>query len=101
MSVQKTPEIGVPLPNSVKMQSDHCLLLFSFCISFFSIVSAVFSALRRLPPIRKKIEKELEGAGEKIFYEIHKYDHTGSFIEKLPEYGMNSEDIVRIAGKPF
>ncbi|VDK27900.1 unnamed protein product [Gongylonema pulchrum] len=65
------------------------------------IVSAAFSVLRHLPPIRKKIENELEEMRQKIFHEIHKNDRTESFIGELPECGTKTEDIIRIASKSF
>uniref|UniRef100_A0A8R1Y1Z4 sphinganine-1-phosphate aldolase n=1 Tax=Onchocerca volvulus TaxID=6282 RepID=A0A8R1Y1Z4_ONCVO len=61
------------------------------------LLSKVFSVICLLPPIRKKLEKELGDARQKIFHEIHKCDNTGLFIRILPENGMNNAEIISIA----
>ncbi|VDM22107.1 unnamed protein product [Wuchereria bancrofti] len=62
------------------------------------LLGKVFSIICSLPPIRKRLEKELGCTQKKIFREIHKCDNTGLFFFILPESGMDSVKIISIAG---
>uniref|UniRef100_A0A1I8E8J1 sphinganine-1-phosphate aldolase n=1 Tax=Wuchereria bancrofti TaxID=6293 RepID=A0A1I8E8J1_WUCBA len=61
------------------------------------LLGKVFSIICSLPPIRKRLEKELGCTQKKIFREIHKCDNTGLFFFILPESGMDSVKIISIA----
>ncbi|MCP9266013.1 Sphingosine-1-phosphate lyase [Dirofilaria immitis] len=57
----------------------------------------VFSVICWLPPIRKRLEKELSNTRQKIFHEIHKCDRSGLFFRILPKSGMDNAKIISIA----
>uniref|UniRef100_A0A915PYJ2 sphinganine-1-phosphate aldolase n=1 Tax=Setaria digitata TaxID=48799 RepID=A0A915PYJ2_9BILA len=60
-------------------------------------ISKVFSVICWLPPIRKRLDKQMDDTRQKIFHEIHKCDHTGLFFHMLPEDGMDNGKIISIA----
>ncbi|ETN76913.1 hypothetical protein NECAME_00438 [Necator americanus] len=58
-----------------------------------------FSQIRRLPLVKKKIDKELAGAKKEIIETIHKDDSDRVFISELPVKAISSDSVLDLASK--
>ncbi|CAJ0931014.1 unnamed protein product, partial [Mesorhabditis belari] len=58
-----------------------------------------FQKFRRLPAVKRKIEKELEKPKLEILESIHKDDVDRQFIAAIPEESMSQEDLLQLAEK--
>jgi hypothetical protein len=61
--------------------------------------SYAFQWLRKLPSVRRQIEKEMQGNVVAIMHSIHDCDKERDFIKTIPTSGLNCDAIVARAEK--
>ncbi|VDL79763.1 unnamed protein product [Nippostrongylus brasiliensis] len=63
------------------------------------VMAYAFSQLRRLPMVKARIEKELEGAKKEILEAIHKDDTDRVFVSEIPSEGLKTVSVLDLADK--
>ncbi|PAV63623.1 hypothetical protein WR25_20874 [Diploscapter pachys] len=58
-----------------------------------------FHHIRKLPFVKAKIDKELQGARKDILHSIHKDDVDRAFISEIPEAGLSDQAVIEIADR--